>query len=398
MPSETDPHIAAIAAEATEWRRDIHAHPELAFQEHRTSDLVAAKLESWGIEVTRGIAGTGLVGTLQGRRTASGNQRRAIGLRADMDALPMEEVTGLPYASKVPGRMHACGHDGHTSMLLGAAKYLAETKNFDGTVHFIFQPAEEDGGGGKVMVDEGLFTRFPCDSVFGIHNDSRTEAGTFTIARGSVCASADAISIRVLGKGGHAARPQLALDPVLGAAHIIVAAQSVVSRRTDPLDSAVISLCTIHGGTARNVIPEEVTITGTIRTLLPETRDAVEKQLKATIEATAAAQGLRVEITYSRGYPPVVNSDSAVEAARRAAAAIGGEGRLVRDSAPSMGAEDFSYLANSVPGCFIRLGQVDPTRENFAVHHPRYDFNDAILPTGIAFWSSLVEQELAEDA
>ncbi|MFC7551538.1 amidohydrolase [Pseudoroseomonas wenyumeiae] len=241
MPSETDPRIAAIAAEATEWRRDIHAHPELAFQEHRTSDLVAAKLASWGIEVTRGIAGTGLVGTLHGRKAGSGNQRRAIGLRADMDALPMEEFTGLPYASKVPGRMHACGHDGHTSMLLGAAKYLAETKNFDGTVHFIFQPAEEDGGGGKVMVDEGLFTRFPCDLVFGIHNDSRTEAGTFTIARGSVCASADAIAIRVLGKGGHAARPQLALDPVLGAAHIIVAAQSVVSRRTDPLDSAVIS-------------------------------------------------------------------------------------------------------------------------------------------------------------
>ena len=215
MPSETDPRIAAIAAEATEWRRDIHAHPELAFQEHRTSDLVASKLESWGIEVTRGIAGTGLVGTLRGGRAAAsgGNSGRAIGLRADMDALPMQEITGLPYASTVDGKMHACGHDGHTSMLLGAAKYLAETRNFDGTVHFIFQPAEEDGGGGEVMVREGLFTRFPCDAVFGIHNDSSMPAGVFTITQGTTNAAADGINIRVKGLGGHAARPHQAAPP-----------------------------------------------------------------------------------------------------------------------------------------------------------------------------------------
>jgi hippurate hydrolase len=398
MPTETDPLVTAIAAEATDWRRDIHAHPELAFQEHRTSALVAEKLQAWGIEVTRGIAGTGLVGTLHGRQAASGNRRRAIGLRADMDALPMQEITGLPYASQTPGRMHACGHDGHTSMLLGAAKYLAETRDFDGTVHFIFQPAEEDGGGGRVMVEEGLFTRFPCDAVFGIHNDSRTEAGIFTITRGTTNAAADSIDIRVMGKGGHAARPQIAVDPVVAAAHIIVAAQTVVSRHTDPLDSAVVSLCTVHGGTARNVIPEEVTITGTVRTLLPDTRDAIEQQLRDVIAATAAAHGARVEITYERGYPPVVNSDAPVLRAQMAAAALAGEARLLRDRPPTMGGEDFSYMANAVPGCFIRLGQVNPHKENFATHHPRYDFNDAILPTGIAFWASLVEQELKEEA
>jgi len=397
MPSESDSQVQSIATEATEWRRDIHAHPELAFQEHRTSDLVARKLESWGIEVTRGIAGTGLVGTLRGGRAAAsgGNSGRAIGLRADMDALPMQEITGLPYASTVDGKMHACGHDGHTSMLLGAAKYLAETRNFDGTVHFIFQPAEEDGGGGEVMVREGLFTRFPCDAVFGIHNDSSMPAGVFTITQGTTNAAADGINIRVKGLGGHAARPHQAVDPVVAAAHIIVAAQSIVSRRTDPLDSAVISLCSIHGGTARNVIPEEVVIQGTVRTLKPETRDAVERQLKAVITATAAAHGTEVEINYQRGYPPVVNSDAPVERARMAALALAGEERLVRERPPTMGGEDFSYMAQTVPGCFIRLGQVDPARENFSTHHPRYNFNDAILPTGIAFWASLVEQELA---
>ncbi|MFC3125690.1 M20 aminoacylase family protein [Pseudoroseomonas globiformis] len=395
MPTENHPRIAAISAEAGEWRRDMHAHPELSFAEHRTSDLVAARLESWGIEVTRGIAGTGLVGTLRGRDAPSGrNSGRAIGLRADMDALPMQEITGLPYASTVDGRMHACGHDGHTAMLLGAAQYLAETRDFDGTVHFIFQPAEEDGGGGEVMVKEGLFERFPCDQVFGIHNDTQTPAGVFTVARGTVNAAADSIDIRILGKGGHAARPHQTLDPVLGAAHIIVAAQSVVSRRTDPLDSAVVSLCTVHGGTARNVIPEEVTVTGTVRTLKPATRDAVEQQLKAVITATAEAHGLRAEITYVRGYPAVINRDEPVERARLAAAALAGEDRLIRERPPTMGGEDFSYLANAVPGCFIRLGQVDPAKPGFATHHPGYDFNDAILPTGIAFWASLVEQEL----
>ncbi|MBI0432390.1 M20 aminoacylase family protein [Roseomonas sp. KE0001] len=397
MPNETDPLVTAIAAEATGWRRDIHAHPELAFEEHRTSALVAEKLASWGIEVTRGIAGTGLVGTLRGRHggAAGANAGRAIGLRADMDALPMQEITGLPHASTVAGRMHACGHDGHTSMLLGAAKYLAGTRDFEGTVHFIFQPAEEDGGGGEVMVKEGLFARFPCDAVFGIHNDSGTPAGTFVITRGTTNAAADSIDIRLLGKGGHAARPHLAIDPVVAAAHVIVAAQTVVSRHTNPLDSAVVSLCTIHGGSARNVIPEEVTVTGTVRTLLPETRDAVERQLREVIAATAAAHGVRAEITYVRGYPPVVNSDGPVERARLAAAALAGEERLVRERPPTMGGEDFAYMAQAVPGCFIRLGQVAEGRENFGTHHPRYDFNDAILPSGIAFWASLVEQELA---
>jgi hippurate hydrolase len=398
MITPDDPRLAAIAADATAWRRDLHAHPELAFEEHRTSAFVAEKLESWGIEVTRGIAGTGLVGTLRGKVQTGANAGRAIGIRADMDALPMQEMTDLPYRSTIDGKMHACGHDGHTAMLLGAARYLAETRDFDGTVHFIFQPAEEDGGGGEVMVREGLFTRFPCDAVYGIHNDSRMPAGTFTITRGTTNASADDLAIRIHGKGGHAARPQIAIDPVLVAAHVVVALQSVVSRRVDPLDSVVVSLCKIHGGTARNVIPEEVLIEGTVRCLLPGTREEMARVITGIATATAAAHGARAEVTYHFGYPPVVNSDAPVERARLNAARLFGESRLVRERAPTMGGEDFAYMALTVPGCFLRLGQVDPAQEGFSNHHPRYDFNDAILPDGIAFWAGLVEQELAPGA
>ncbi|MCQ4158926.1 M20 family metallopeptidase [Roseomonas sp. GC11] len=396
MPQETDPRIAAIAAEATEWRRHFHANPELAFEEVQTSDFVAEKLASWGITVTRGIAGTGLVGTLKGGRVGA-NAGRAIGLRADMDALPILEETGVPYASTIPGKMHACGHDGHTAMLLGAARYLAETRDFEGTVHFIFQPAEEKGGGGRVMVEEGLFTRFPCDAVYGIHNGSNVPKGTFVITQGITNAAADTVTLKVRGKGGHAARPHTALDPVLAAAHIIVALQSVVARRVDPLDSAVLSLCSIHGGSACNVIPEEVVIEGTVRTLRPETRDAMQRLLTEVATATATAQGVQLEILYERGYPPVVNSDGPVARAQLAAARLAGEARVVTQAPPTMGGEDFSYMANTVPGCFIRLGQVEEGKPSFGAHHPRYNFNDAILPTGIAFWSALVEQELAAD-
>ncbi|PHK95598.1 peptidase M20 [Pseudoroseomonas rhizosphaerae] len=396
MPQESDPRVAAIAAEATEWRRHLHANPELSFEEHQTSDFVAAKLESWGIAVTRGIAGTGLVGTLRGARGQQGaNAGRAIGLRADMDALPMQEMTeDLPYRSTRPNVMHACGHDGHTAMLLGAARYLSEKRDFEGTVHFIFQPAEEKGGGGRVMVEEGLFTRFPCDAVYGIHNGSNVPKGQFVITRGTTNAAADTVKLTVRGLGGHAARPHQALDPVLVASHIVVALQSVVSRRVDPLDSAVLSLCSIHGGSACNVIPEEVVIEGTVRTLRPETRDEMQRLLTEVATATATAHGASVEIDYERGYPPVVNSDGPVERARLAAANLVGEGMLVREAPPTMGGEDFSYMARTVPGCFIRLGQMDPGKPNFSTHHPRYNFNDDILPTGIAFWSSLVEQEL----
>ncbi|WP_419896644.1 M20 aminoacylase family protein [Roseomonas sp. USHLN139] len=392
MPTEHDNRVETISADATQWRRHLHANPELSFQEFKTSDFVAEKLASWGIEVTRGIAGTGLVGTLRGKR--AGNSPRAIGLRADMDALPMTEATGLDYASQTPGVMHACGHDGHTTMLLGAARYLAETRDFAGTVHFIFQPAEEAGGGGRVMVEEGLFDRFPCDAVFGIHNDSAMPLGKFTVTRGITNAAADTVTLRIKGLGGHAARPHAAIDPVLVASHIVVALQSVVARRVDPLDSAVLSLCSIHGGTACNVIPDEVVIQGTIRTLKPATRDAMQRLLTQVATATAEAHGASIEIDYERGYPSVVNSDEPVERARLAAVALSGEEMLIRERAPTMGGEDFSYMANRVPGCFIRLGQVDDDK-TFPVHHVKYDFNDKLLPTGIAFWASLVEQELA---
>ncbi|WP_159995704.1 M20 aminoacylase family protein [Roseomonas sp. 18066] len=392
MPSENDNRVETISTDATEWRRHLHANPELSFQEFKTSDFVAEKLASWGIEVTRGIAGTGLVGTLRGK--GRGNAPRAIGLRADMDALPMTEATGLGYASQTPGVMHACGHDGHTTMLLGAARYLAETRDFDGTVHFIFQPAEEAGGGGRVMVEEGLFTRFPCDAVFGIHNDSAMPLGKFTVTRGITNAAADTVTMRIQGLGGHAARPHAAIDPVLVASHVVVALQSVVARRVDPLDSAVLSLCSIHGGTACNVIPDEVVIQGTIRTLKPATRDAMQRLLTQVATATAEAHGASIVIDYERGYPSVVNSDAPVERARLAAVALSGEDQLIRERNPTMGGEDFSYMANTVPGCFIRLGQVDDDKK-FPVHHVKYDFNDRLLPTGIAFWASLVEQELA---
>jgi len=382
--------IAANADELTEWRRDIHAHPELGLNEHRTSELVAKKLESWGIEVTRGIARTGLVGTLR-----NGGSGRAIGIRADMDALPMEEANDFDHRSKTPGVMHACGHDGHTTMLLGAAKYLAETRNFDGTVHFIFQPAEESDGGGRMMVEEGLFDRFPCDMVFGAHNDTFLPVGTMTAVEGSVCAASDRFSIRITGRGGHAARPHKTIDPVVVGSHIVLALQSVVARRTDPLDSAVLSITQFHAGSAFNVIPEDALLTGTVRTLLPHVQDEIEQLMSQVAEATAAAHGARAEVSYHRGYPPVVNAADATERAALAAGKLLGETQVIRERPPGMGGEDFSYMAQVVPGCFVRIGQANGARGSTPVHHPAYDFNDEILPIGASFWATLVEQELA---
>jgi hippurate hydrolase len=382
--------IAANADELTEWRRDIHAHPELGLNEHRTSEVVAKKLESWGIEVTRGIAKTGLVGTLR-----NGGSGRAIGIRADMDALPMEEANNFEHRSKTPGVMHACGHDGHTTMLLGAAKYLAETRNFDGTVHFIFQPAEESDGGGRMMVEEGLFDRFPCDMVFGAHNDTFLPVGTMTAVEGSVCAASDRFSIRITGRGGHAARPHKTIDPVVVGSHIVLALQSVVARRTDPLDSAVLSITQFHAGSAFNVIPEDALLTGTVRTLLPHVQDEIEQLMSQVAEATAAAHGARAEVAYHRGYPPVVNAADATDRAALAAGKLLGEAQVIRERPPGMGGEDFSYMAQVVPGCFVRIGQANGARGSTPVHHPAYDFNDEILPIGASFWATLVEQELA---
>ena len=386
------PVLNSIAADApllTEWRQDLHAHPELGFNEHRTSDVVAGKLASWGIEVTRGIATTGLVGTL--RRGSSG---RAIGIRADMDALPMEEANEFGHRSLNPGAMHACGHDGHTVMLLGAAKYLAESGNFDGTVHFIFQPAEEGGGGGRVMVEEGLFQRFPCDMVFGAHNDTALPVGVMTAVEGSVTAASDRFTIRIKGQGGHAARPHRSIDPVVVGSHIVLALQSIVARRTDPLDSAVLSITQFHAGSAGNVIPEEAMLNGTVRTLLPHVQDEIERLMTQVVEATAAAHGATAVVEYGRGYPPVINAAEPTERAAMAAGKLLGADHVIRQKPPGMGGEDFSYMALAVPGCFVRIGQGDAAHGQVPVHNPKYDFNDAILPIGASFWSMLVEQEL----
>jgi hippurate hydrolase len=374
----------------TAWRRDIHAHPELAFTEHRTSDLVAEKLASWGIEVTRGIAGTGLVGTLR-----NGTSPRTIGIRADMDALPMPEANGFEHRSQTENVMHACGHDGHTTMLLGAARYLAETRNFDGTVHFIFQPAEEAGGGGEVMVNEGLFDRFPCDMVFGAHNDTSIPIGQMTAVPGAVCANTDDFHIRIKGRGGHAARPHRAIDPVVIGAQIVLGLQTLVARRVDPLDSAVLSTCQFHAGTATNVIPDEAALSGTLRTLKAETRDQMERMMRELVLSTAQANGAEAEFRFDRGYPSVVNDPAAVERAAMAGAKLLGESKVIHQRLPGMGGEDFAYMAQKVPGCFVRLGQADGEKGSQPVHTVKYDFNDDILPIGASLWATLVEQELA---
>lgn len=385
--------IADLAPEMTAWRRDLHAHPELAFQEQRTSDMVAQRLLGWGIEVTRGLAGTGLVGTLR-----QGTSSRAIGLRADMDALPMQEATGLEYQSQSAGRMHACGHDGHTTMLLGAAQYLAETRNFDGTVHFIFQPAEEAGGGGGVMVAEGLFDRFPCDMVFGAHNDPSLKLGTMAAITGTVCANTDDFTIRILGHGGHAAHPEATIDPVVIGAQIVLALQTLVSRRTSPADPVALSICQFHAGSATNVIPDEAVLNGTIRTLEPQTRRLMEQWLRDTVTGTAHAHSADAAITIDPGYPGIVNATEPTERAARAATRLLGEGQVIRASPISLGGEDFAYMAQAVPGCFVRIGMADGARGSTPLHNTRYDFNDDALPIGASFWAALIEQELPRDA
>ena len=387
--------IAAFAPEMTAWRQDFHAHPELGFQEQRTGDAVAAKLAAWGIEVHRGLATTGLVGVLRGNGGSGGS----IGLRADMDCLPMQErPTDRPHRSTAEGRMHACGHDGHTAMLLGAAKYLAETRNFDGTVHFIFQPAEEGGAGGRVMVEQGLFDRFPCDQVFAIHNQPETPLGEAVISAGPQLAAADGVTITIHGMGGHAARPHAAIDPVLVGSQMVVALQALVARRTDPLDSAVVSICQFHAGSAGNVIPETAMLQGTIRTLRPETRALMERLVRQVAESTAAAHDARVELAFRRGYPPTVNHAEATDRAAAAASRILGQERVQRHAPPAMGAEDFAYMLEQRPGCMIKLGQRGADRGGVPLHHPDYDFNDDALPIGASLFAAIVEQELPRKA
>ena len=380
--------IAAFAPEIAEWRRDIHANPELDYDVHRTAGLVADRLRGFGCdEVVTGVGRTGVVGVIRGKAGGSG---RVIGLRADMDALPLTEATGLSHASKTPGKMHACGHDGHTAMLLGAARYLAETRNFDGTAVVIFQPAEEGGGGGKAMVDDGLMDRFGIAEVFGMHNYPGMPVGAFGIRPGPMMAAADALTIDIEGVGAHAARPHLGVDTVLVGAQIINALQSVVSRNVDPLKSAVVSICMFRAGNTDNVIPQTVQLRGTARSLAPEVRDLLEKRLPVVVESTAAAYGAKAKLTYKRGYPVLVNHEKQTEFAASVAGQIAGQDKVDTGLPPMMGAEDFSFMLNARPGAFIWIGN----GTSAGLHHPSYNFNDEAIPFGTSYWVKLVETAL----
>jgi hippurate hydrolase len=380
--------VADLAAEIAEWRRDLHAHPELLYDVHRTAASVAEKLRAFGCdEVVTGIGRTGVVGVIRGRK--AGN--RAIGLRADMDALPIEEATGLPYASTVPGKMHACGHDGHTAMLLGAARYLSETRNFAGTAVVIFQPAEEGGAGGKAMVEDGLISRFDLNEVYGMHNYPGMPVGAFGIRPGPMMAAADYITIDIEGNGAHAARPHLGIDPVVVGAHMITAMQTVVSRNVDPLKSAVVSITMLQAGNTDNVIPQTVRLRGTVRSLAEDVRVLLEERLHAIVPHTAAAFGATATLNYRRNYPVLVNHERQTEFAASVAEAIVGEGRVDSELPPMMGAEDFSFMLNERPGAFIWVGNGDSA----GLHHPKYNFNDEAIPFGTSYWVKLVETALA---
>jgi hippurate hydrolase len=384
--------IRSYHAELKEVRHDIHAHPELAFEESRTSSIVAEMLAGWGIEVHRGLAKTGVVGVIKGKRADSG---KGVGLRADMDCLPMHETGALPYRSTHAGRMHACGHDGHTTMLLGAARYLAETRNFDGTAYLIFQPAEEGGGGGQVMVKEGLFTRFPANEVYALHNWPGLPPGQMAVGAGPMMAATDEIQITVRGKGGHAAMPHLTVDPVLACAHIITALQSIASRNVSPVDAIVVSICSMETSQigAFNVIPDFVKLVGTVRSFLPETRDLAEKRIREIVGKLAEAFGGSAEIDYRRGYPATINTPRESAFAARVGERIFGKGNVVTDPPPTMGGEDFSYMLLERPGAYVFLGQGGGPGNCF-LHNPGYDFNDEVIPLGAGYLAALVEESL----
>jgi len=378
--------FADLAPAIAEWRRDLHAHPEILFETHRTSALVAEKLRGFGCdEVATGIGRTGVVGVIRGRTAASG---RVVGLRADMDALPIAEATGLPWASATRGAMHACGHDGHTAMLLGAAQYLAETRHFDGTAVVIFQPAEEGGGGGREMVEDGMMERFGIQEVYGMHNMPGLPVGDFHVRPGPMLASSDTIAIRVTGCGGHAAQPHNTVDPVVAASAIVLALQSIVARNADPLKPAVVSITSVRTeSNAFNVIPGRVDLRGTARTLDADTRDLIETRVRALAEATAAAYGATAEVDYVRTYPVTVNAAAEAGFAARVAADVVGAARVSADAPPVMGAEDFSFMLQSRPGAFVFVGNGTTA----ALHHPEYDFNDDLIPVGCSYWTRLVE-------
>jgi len=370
-------------------RRHLHTIPEIGLSEFKTSDYVAEALTAMGYEVTRGLARTGIVATLK-----NGTSPGSVGIRADFDALPIAEETGADYASTHPGVMHACGHDGHTAMLLGAAKLLAERRRFDGTLHLIFQPAEENFGGARLMMEDGLFDRFPCDAVFGLHNDPSRPFGEFAFLEGPMMAAADECRITVIGHGGHGAEPQAAADPIVCGASIIMALQTVASRNIHPLQGSVITVGAFHSGVASNVIPERAEMVLTVRALDPDVRDEQERRIRLIAEGQAASYGMRVEIDYERGYPPMVNHKAETDYLRALATRCAGADKVTDLPRPFMGSEDFAYFLEERPGCYFMLGTAR-TDNDPPLHNPKYDFNDDILPIGATFWVELAEDFLS---
>lgn len=382
-------HAPNVMAEVLATRHHLHRFPEIGLSEFKTSDYVAEQLTALGYEVTRGLAKTGVVATLR-----NGTSDRSIGIRADFDALPILEETGLPYASEIPGVMHACGHDGHTAMLLGAAKILAERRNFDGVIHLIFQPAEENFGGARIMIEDGLFDRFPCDAVFALHNDPEIPFGHIALREGPIMAAVDECKITVNGRGGHGAEPQSTADPIVCGASIVMALQTIVSRNIHPLDPTVITVGGFHAGAASNVIPERAEMVLSIRSFDPKVRDQLESRIRAVAEGQAASYGMGVTIDYERGYDPTVNHKTETDFVRDLAASFAGNDKVYDLPRPMMGSEDFAYMLAKRPGSYFFLG-TQRTPNDPPLHHPRYDFNDDILPVGTTLWVELAERYLS---
>ena len=391
---QVHPRLKALHPEMTAWRRELHAHPQTAFEETFASEFIASKLQAWGIETHRGLAKTGVVGTIRGTVSGGTGSLRSVGLRADIDVLDITEQNDVPYRSQFPGKMHACGHDGHTTMLLGAAKYLAETKNFAGTVQVIFQPAEENEGGGRVMVEEGLFDQFPCETVFGLHNWPGMPLGQFAVCSGPIMAAFDVFEIKVRGHGCHAAMPHLGIDPIVAAAQIVSALQTIASRNVNPLDQVVLSITQFHGGDTWNVIPIEVMLRGTVRTFRESIQDLVETNMKRIVTGVASSLGCSAELDYQRRYPATINTPTETEWAAAAADVIVGEGNVDRNATPCMGSEDFAFMLQKRPGCYIWAGN-GSADDGRVLHNPRYDFNDDLLPIGASYWARLAERLLS---
>ena len=401
--------ILTQAADIAAIRRDIHAHPELCYQENRTADIVAQKLTQWDITVHRGLGKTGVVGTIVGALPAPSHagKAHAIGLRADMDALPMQEANQFPHTSVHPGKMHACGHDGHTAMLLGAAQHLAQNRQFAGTVHLIFQPAEEGGAGAKAMMDDGLFTRFPMDAVFGLHNWPGAPVGQFGIAAGPMMASSNEFEIVLTGKGSHAALPHESADPIMAAVSLAQALQTIITRNKKPIDSAVLSITQIHSGDAYNVVPNEAVLRGTVRTFTLPVLDLIEQRLRDISAGVAQTFGMAVDVRFKRNYPPLINSAAEAQFCREVATRVVGEDQVLWNQEPTMGAEDFAFMLLEKPGCYVFAGNGTGAGEHnhrmlghgpgpCMLHNPSYDFNDQLIPVGVSYWAALVQQWFAK--